>query len=143
MDPTDTRRWKRLAARPLGLVVLAVLGLSVSGWAIDQSSLPRSWDSWGYTIAAFAFAAYSLPVLVVTALCAFLTLAVEGFKEAVLCAWIAASACALAGLLLVLLALDTLVDSPAGTAFGVVALPVAASLFWPLVTCVVRTRSRS
>ena len=36
------------------------------------------------------------------------------------------------------LVLPSLLDSPAGTAFGAVAVGVAAALCWPLVTCVRR-----
>jgi len=141
MDTTEDRRWKHLAARPLGLVILALLVVSVAGWVIDDSSLQREGGSWGYTFAAFAFAVYAVPVMVVTAVCALLTLSVDGLRAVVLCAWIAALACALAGLLLAFLAVDALVGSPAGTVFGLVTLPVAGSLLWPLVTCVRRTRA--
>jgi hypothetical protein len=141
MDTTDDPRWRRLAARPLGLVILALLVVSVAGWSIDGSSLQREGGSWGYTFAAFAFAVYAVPVIVVTAVCALLTLAVHELREVMVCAWIAALASALAGLLLVYLAMDALVGSPAGTVFGLVSLPVAASLLWPLVTCARRTRT--
>ena len=143
MDTTDARRWKHLAARPLGLVLLAVLVVFVAGWTIDESSLRRAPSSWGFTLVAVVFAAYSVPVLVVAGVCAFVTLALDGQREVATCAWIAASACAMAGLLLVVLTLDTLVGSPAGAAFGLVALPVAVSLSWPLVTCIRSHRSRS
>ena len=141
MEKTHGRRWKHLAARPLGHVLLAVLVVGAAGWFIDGSSLRREDGSWGYTFAAFAFAVYAVPVMVVTAVCALLSLVVLGLREVVLCAWIAAVACVLAGLLLAFLAVDALGDSPAGTAFGVVTLPIAASLFWPLAACVRRTRS--
>ena len=49
----------------------------------------------------------------------------------------------LAGLGLGVLALPQLWSSPAGMVFGLVTLVVAASLLWPLATCVRRTRSRS
>ena len=65
MGRTDDRRWKHLAARPLGIVLLAVLVVGATGWAIDESSLRREAGSWGYTFAAFAFAVYAVPVMAV------------------------------------------------------------------------------
>ena len=143
MDTTGARHWKHLAARPLGLILVAVLVVGAAGWTIDDSSLRREDGSWGYTFAAFAFAVYAVPAMVVTALCAFLALAFDGFREVVLCAWISAVVCALCGVLLVVLAADALAGSPAGTAFGLVALAVAASLSWPLATCIRTTRFQS
>ena len=43
-----------------------------------------------------------------------------------------------AGVALAVLALPSLLDSPAGTALGLVAVGIAAALCWPLVTCVRR-----
>jgi hypothetical protein len=70
------------------------------------------------------------------------TLAVNGSRETALLAWIAAVAGSVSGVLLAVLGLDALVGSPAGSAFGLVVLPVAAGVCWPLVTCFRRTRAR-
>jgi len=79
-----------------------------------------------------------VPVLVVVLVAAGLAHVVDDPREQAACAWIAAGASAIAGLALAVLALPTLLDSPAGTVFGIVALGVAATLVWPLASLVRR-----
>ena len=130
--------WKRLALRPLGLLVLAVLVLNAAGWVVDGSALRQEEDSWGFVFAAFFLSVYAVPFIAVALICAGLAHAFDDAREQAVCAWIAAGASGLAGVALVVLALPTLLDSPAGAAFGVAALGASAALVWPLVTCVRR-----
>lgn len=127
--------WKRLALRPLGILVLAVLVLNAAGWAVDGSALRREDDSWGFVFAAFFLSLYAVPVVLVALVCAGLAQVVDEPREQAACAWIGAGAAALAGVVLAVLVLPTLLASPAGSVFGIVALGVAAALLWPLATC--------
>ena len=133
-----TPSWKRLALRPLGVLVAGVLVLNAAGWIVDGSPLRQAEDSWGFVFAAFFLSLYAVPFLVVALICAGLAHVVDDPREQAVCAWIAAGAAALAGVALAVLALPSLLDSPAGTAFGLVAVGIAAALCWPLVTCVRR-----
>ena len=130
--------WERLALRPLGVLVAGVLVLNAAGWLVDASPLRQEEGSWGFAFAAFFLGLYAVPVLVVALIWAGLARVVDDPREQAVCAWIAAGAAALAGVALAVLALPSLLDSPAGTAFGVVAMGIAAGLCWPLVTCVRR-----
>ena len=130
--------WERLALRPLGVLVAGVLVLNAAGWLVDASPLRQEEGSWGFAFAAFFLGLYAVPVLVVALICAGLARVVDDPREQAVCAWIAAGAAALAGVALAVLALPSLLDSPAGTAFGAMAVGIAAGLCWPLVTCVRR-----
>ena len=81
-------------------------------------------------------------MVVVTAACALPTVPIDDPRELAVRAWIGSVAAAVAGAVLGVLVVSSLLESPAGTVFGLVALPVAASLMWPLATCVRRTRLR-
>jgi hypothetical protein len=140
MTAAATSTWKRLALRPLGVLVLAVLVLNAAGWTVDGSALRQEDDSWGFVFAAYFLSVYAVPVVLVAAVCAGLAHVVDEPREQAACAWIGAGAAALAGVFLAVLVLPTLGDSPAGSVFGVVALGVAAALLWPLATCVRRRR---
>ena len=130
--------WERLALRPLGVLVAGGLVLNAAGWLVDASPLRQEDGSWGFAFGAFFLGLYAVPVLVVALICAGLARVVDDPREQAVCAWIAAGAAALAGVALAVLALPSLLGSPAGTAFGVVAMGIAAGLCWPLVTCVRR-----
>lgn len=110
--------WRRLALRPLGLLVLGVLVLNAAGWIVDGSALRQKEGSWGFVFAAFSLSLYAAPVILVALVCAGLAHVVDDPREQAVCAWIAAGASALAG----------------------VALAVSAVLTWPLVTWVRRRR---
>ena len=130
--------WERLALRPLGVLVAGVLVLNAAGWLVDASPLRQEDGSWGFAFGAFFLGLYAVPVLVVALICAGMARVVDDPREQAVCAWIAAVAAALAGVALAVLALPSLLDSPAGTAFGAMAVGIAAGLCWPLVTCVRR-----
>jgi hypothetical protein len=126
--------WRRLALRPLGHLVLAVVLLNAAAWAVDSSPLRQQPGSWGYAFGAFFLSLYAVPVLLVVLVGSGLAQVFDDPREQAVCAWVAAGATGVAGVGLALLALPLLLDSPAGTVFGVVALGVAATLVWPLVT---------
>ena len=133
--------WRRLAARPLLLLVLALVVLNAAAWVVDDSSLRQAEDSWGFVIAMFLLSMYAVPVVVVAAIAAGMSFVVQEPREQAVCAWIGAVVSGLAGLVVALTAVPQLWTSPAGAVFAVVALAVAASLLWPVVTCVRRERA--
>ena len=141
MPSADPRPWRRLAARPLLLIVLAVVVLNVAARAVDESSLQQAEDSWGFVLGAFFLSVYAVPVGLVAAIAAGLATVVDQPREQAVCAWLGAVVCGLAGLALAALVIPQLWTSPAGAVFAVVGLAVAASLLWPVATCTRRTRA--
>ena len=141
MDHDRTLAWRRLAVRPLVLLVLAVLVVNAAGWAVDLSPLRQEEDSWGYVFAAFFLSMYAVPVLLVAAVCALLARALDDPGELAVCAWLAAVASGLAGIVLGVLAVPASLASPAGAAFGLLSVGVAVVLLSPLAACLRRTRS--
>ncbi len=140
MEPDAPPTWRRLALRPAWVLVLSLLVLNATGWVVDATALQREADSWGYLFAAFFLSVYALPIVLVVLVAAGLSRVVDRPREQAACAWIGSVAGALGGLALAVLALPTLLASPAGAVFGVVALGVALVLLWPLSSCVCRVR---
>ena len=139
MVPADSRHRKRLAVRPLVILVVAVLVLNAAGWAVDLSPLRQEDESWGYAFGAFFLGVYAVPVVVVAAVCALLTLTDDARTIAV-CAWIGSIASAVAGAVLGVLAVPDARWVARGHRLRPgLALAVAVALLSPLATCLRRS----